>query len=67
MLRSIAEQRNIIQRMKLDIDKAKNFSMSAFAKDMLEVSDNLKRTLSAIDIEEIRMKEKIETEHVVKI
>ena len=53
--------------MKLDIDKAKNFSMSAFAKDMLEVSDNLKRTLSAIDIEEIKKTEKIETEHVVKI
>ncbi len=45
LLRSAAEMENIRKRYEKQIDDAKNYSMSNFAKDLLSVLDNLSRAL----------------------
>ena len=47
-MRAVAEQHNIKRRAQQDIDKANKFGVERFARDMLSVSDNLGRALSAL-------------------
>jgi len=47
MLRSLAEQENIRNIARRDVDAAKQFSIKSFAKSLLEVADNLDRALEA--------------------
>lgn len=44
---ALAEAENARRVAKLDIDKAKDYSVTAIAKDMLEVSDTLARAVEA--------------------
>lgn len=46
-LRTVADMQNLRKRTQREIADAKTFSVSSFAKDMLGVADNLKRTLDA--------------------
>lgn len=46
-LRTVADMQNLRKRTQREIQDAKTFSVSAFAKDMLGVSDNLRRTIEA--------------------
>ncbi|MBB3612227.1 nucleotide exchange factor GrpE [Rhizobium sp. BK602] len=47
-LRLAAEMDNLRRRTERDVKDAKSYSVASFARDMLAVSDNLRRTLEAI-------------------
>jgi len=53
LLRSLAEQENIRRIAKRDVDSARSFSVSSFAKSLLDTSDNLTRAMEAVP-EEVR-------------
>ncbi len=48
-LRAYAEMDNLRKRTESEITRVKQFALSSFAKDLLEVIDNLERALGAID------------------
>jgi molecular chaperone GrpE len=52
LLRAISETENLRKRTAKEITDMATYSVSKFAKEMLAVSDNLKRALSAISEEE---------------
>ncbi|KAI4215810.1 MAG: hypothetical protein LQ351_001798 [Letrouitia transgressa] len=47
-LRSVADFRNLQDRTKRDIQQARDFALSRFARDLLESVDNLDRALSTV-------------------
>jgi len=47
-LRMAAEMENLRRRTAREVKDAKSFAISGFARDMLQVSDNLQRALSAV-------------------
>jgi len=47
-LRSLAEQENIRRIAKKDVENARNFAVSSFAKSLLDTSDNLSRAMEAV-------------------
>ena len=49
LLRSVAEMENLRRRTQKDVADARAFSISGFARDMLGVSDNLRRALDHVD------------------
>ncbi|MBS0521820.1 MAG: nucleotide exchange factor GrpE [Proteobacteria bacterium] len=51
-LRAVAEAQNVRRRAQQDIEKERKFGIERFARDVLSVSDNLGRALSAIPAEE---------------
>jgi len=53
LLRSLAEQENIRRIAKRDVENARNFAVSSFAKSLLDTSDNLSRAMDAVP-EELR-------------
>ena len=53
LLRSLAEQENTRRIAKRDVEQARSFAISSFAKSLLETSDNLSRALDAVP-EELR-------------
>ncbi|MCP8897258.1 nucleotide exchange factor GrpE [Shinella daejeonensis] len=50
-LRLAAEMENLRRRTERDVKDAKSYSIAAFARDMLAVSDDLRRALDAIPAE----------------
>mmetsp|Transcript_4338 Transcript_4338/g.6512 ORF Transcript_4338/g.6512 Transcript_4338/m.6512 type:complete len:259 (+) Transcript_4338:67-843(+) len=48
LLRSMAERENIRKIAANDVEKAKAFAVSSFAKSLLEVSDNLERAMEDV-------------------
>jgi molecular chaperone GrpE len=50
-LRLAAEMDNLRRRTERDVKDAKSYSIAGFARDMLSVSDNLRRALDAIPAE----------------
>lgn len=50
-LRLAAEMENLRRRTQRDVQDAKSYAIANFARDMLQVSDNLKRALDAIPAE----------------
>ncbi|KAL9612243.1 MAG: hypothetical protein Q9167_003156 [Letrouitia subvulpina] len=50
-LRSVADFRNLQDRTKRDIQQARDFALSRFARDLLESVDNLDRALSTVPLE----------------
>jgi len=53
LLRSLAEQENTRRIAKRDVESARSFSVSSFAKSLLDTSDNLTRAMDAVP-EELR-------------
>ncbi len=47
-LRAVADMRNLRQRNEREMVQARQFAIEAFAKDLLQVSDNMERALAAI-------------------
>jgi molecular chaperone GrpE len=48
-LRAVAEAENVRKRAERDVAEVRAYGISAFARDMLAVADNLARALDAID------------------
>lgn len=48
LLRSLAEQENTRRIAKRDVEQARSFAISSFAKSLLDTSDNLARALDAV-------------------
>ena len=48
ILRSLAEEENVRRIAKRDVDNAKQYALSSFAKSMLDVADNLERALASV-------------------
>lgn len=49
MLRALAEAENVRRRAQRDVADAKSYAIASFARDLLNVSDNFKRALSAAE------------------
>jgi molecular chaperone GrpE len=45
LLRALAEQENIRKRSQREVEEANKYAISSFARELLSVSDNLKRAL----------------------
>lgn len=52
LLRSLAEQENTRRIAKRDVQTARNFAVTSFAKSLLDTSDNLARALESVPDEE---------------
>ncbi|KAH8738690.1 co-chaperone GrpE [Cryptosporidium ryanae] len=52
-IRSLAENENLRQRHKKDVESAKTYAITNFAKGLLEVADSLSKALSSIDVDKI--------------
>ncbi|KAF0740192.1 hypothetical protein Ae201684_004423 [Aphanomyces euteiches] len=53
VLRALADAENVRRISRVDVNNAREFSISKFAKSLLDVSDNLKRAHESISIEEL--------------
>jgi molecular chaperone GrpE len=51
LLRTLAEMENLRRRTQRDIEEARKFAVTGFARDLLEVPDNLARALAAVPAE----------------
>jgi len=52
LLRSLAEQENTRRIAKKDVESAKSFAITSFAKSLLETSDNLSRAMDSVPLEQ---------------
>lgn len=52
MLRGQADMENLRKRTRKDVADARNYSISGFARDLLSVTDNLRRALEAVSEED---------------
>ena len=50
-LRTLAEMENLRQRTKREVSDSKIYGITGFARDVLEIADNLQRTLDAVSAE----------------
>ena len=53
LLRTLAEMENLRKRTEREVADARVYGISAFARDILSVADNMHRALQALD-EELR-------------
>ncbi|CAK9252489.1 unnamed protein product [Sphagnum jensenii] len=60
LIRSYAEEENVRRIAKKDVENARNYALSSFAKALLDVSDDLERALDSVP------KEKIAENHFLK-
>ncbi len=51
LLRALAEQENTRKRAQRDVKDARDYAVTGFARDMLDVADNLARALAAVSEE----------------
>ncbi len=56
-IRLMADMENLRKRTTRDMEDSRRFAVSAFAREMLDVADNLERALDAIDKEEANKNE----------
>ena len=59
LLRSVADFRNLQEVTKKDVQKAKDFALQKFAKDLLESVDNFGHALSAFSDEDVKKSKQI--------
>lgn len=59
LLRSVADFRNLQEVTKKDVQKAKDFALQKFAKDLLESVDNFGHALSAFNDEDVKKSKEI--------
>jgi molecular chaperone GrpE len=53
LLRALAETENVRRRAQRDVGDARQYAISAFARDMLSVADNFARALAAVPEDEL--------------
>jgi molecular chaperone GrpE len=51
MLRTLAEMENLRKRTKREVDDARSYGITGFARDILDIADNLQRALDAVPVE----------------
>src|ERR1700744_2998866 len=51
MLRTLAEMENLRQRTRREVSDAKIYGITGFARDVLDIADNLQRALDAVPSE----------------
>jgi molecular chaperone GrpE len=51
MLRTLAEMENLRQRTRREVNDAKTYGITGFARDVLDIADNLQRALDAVPAE----------------
>src|SRR6201996_4817403 len=51
MLRTLAEMENLRQRTRREVSDAKIYGITGFARDVLDIADNLQRALDAVPAE----------------
>ena len=51
MLRTLAEMENLRQRTRREVADAKIYGITGFARDVLDIADNLQRALDAVPAE----------------
>ncbi len=55
----LAENDNTVKRYKKEIDSTREFAISKFAKDLLDVRDNLQRAFEHVN--KLKVEEKVDT------
>src|SRR6201985_3930662 len=50
-LRTLAEMENLRQRTRREVADAKTYGITGFARDVLDIADNLQRALEAVPVE----------------
>ncbi|MFO1190018.1 MAG: nucleotide exchange factor GrpE [Alphaproteobacteria bacterium] len=61
LLRALAETENVRRRAERERDDASRFAIASFAKDLLNVADNLRRALESVDAATRAADEKLNT------
>lgn len=56
----VAENDNTIKRYRKQIEESKSFAISKFAKELLDVRDNLGLALQHVDLEKVKESDDIE-------
>ncbi|MDZ4369346.1 MAG: nucleotide exchange factor GrpE, partial [Afipia sp.] len=51
MLRTLAEMENLRKRTQREVTDARTYGITAFARDVLDIADNLQRALDAVPME----------------
>ncbi len=51
MLRTLAEMENLRKRTQREVADARSYGISGFARDVLDIADNLQRALDAVPVE----------------
>ena len=51
MLRTLAEMENLRKRTTREVADARTYGISGFARDILDIADNLQRALDAVPVE----------------
>jgi molecular chaperone GrpE len=51
MLRTLAEMENLRKRTAREVSDARTYAISGFARDVLDIADNLQRALDAVPVE----------------
>lgn len=54
MLRTLAEMENLRKRTEREVADARAYGISAFARDMLDIADNIRRALEAVPAEAVQ-------------
>lgn len=52
-VRAVAETENLRKRMNRDVEDTRQYAVTGFAREMLDVADNLERALAAIDKDKV--------------
>ena len=60
-MRTMAEMENLRKRSARDVEDTRQFAVSGFAREMLDVADNLERALSVIDKEKAKNDPQLKT------
>lgn len=59
----VADNDNTVKRYKLEVEKARNFAIQKFAKDLIEVRDDLHLAMKYTDLDTLNKEEDVETLH----
>lgn len=59
----VADNDNTVKRYKTEVEKARNFAIQKFAKDLIEVRDDLHLAMKYTDLEALEKEEDVETLH----
>ncbi|CEG47998.1 mitochondrial protein translocase family [Plasmopara halstedii] len=60
LLRALADAENVRRISRVDVNNAREFAISKFAKALLDVSDNLKRAHESVDVEALEPEKQLD-------
>ena len=61
LLRAVAETENLRRRGARELDEARKYAMTGFARDMLAVGDNLRRAIESVPAEDVETNPSLKT------